>query len=83
MLEHAEPLSPEEIKPTKIKLGEIESKIEKIERKSRFYANVVSTGGLAILLGQFGLYAYLTWGVLSWDIMEPITYFTGQVNLIL
>jgi hypothetical protein len=72
------PISEQELQ----KLEEIEAQIKKIDDRSRMHANLISSGGLAILLGQFGLYAYLTWEVLSWDIMEPITYFTGQFNLI-
>ena len=31
---------------------------------------------------QFGFFAQLTWGEYSWDIMEPITYFTTCATLI-
>ena len=31
---------------------------------------------------QFGFFAQLTWGEYSWDIMEPVTYFTTCATLI-
>eukprot|EP00475_Leptophrys_vorax_P029429 TRINITY_DN4322_c0_g1_i1.p1 TRINITY_DN4322_c0_g1~~TRINITY_DN4322_c0_g1_i1.p1 ORF type:complete len:272 (-),score=70.99 TRINITY_DN4322_c0_g1_i1:712-1527(-) len=73
----------EKLEDVKAKVTQIEADIRKIERRSTLRANLVSFGGLSFLVGQFGLYAYLTWGALSWDIMEPITYFTGQFNLIM
>lgn len=33
--------------------------------------------GFGGLTGVFGLYLYLTYVELSWDIMEPVSYFTG------
>ena len=33
--------------------------------------------GFLTLNAQFGFLGYLVWGVESWDVMEPITYFIG------
>lgn len=41
------------------------------------HANVVATGLSASLVGTFGLYFWLSFIHFSWDIMEPVTYFTG------
>lgn len=41
------------------------------------HANVISVGLSTSLVGTFGLYFWLSFIHFSWDIMEPVTYFTG------
>lgn len=72
-----------ELERLKLQLEPMKKSIEAVERKASNYANLVTLSGFGLLVGQFTLFAHLTWGELSWDIMEPITYFAGQVNLIL
>ncbi|CAI5731078.1 unnamed protein product [Peronospora destructor] len=40
-------------------------------------ANVIAYGLSTSLVGAFGLYFWLSFIHFSWDIMEPVTYFTG------
>ena len=39
--------------------------------------------GLAFLIVQWGMLARLTFWELSWDVIEPITYFLGSGSTIL
>uniref|UniRef100_K3XA36 Calcium uniporter protein C-terminal domain-containing protein n=1 Tax=Globisporangium ultimum (strain ATCC 200006 / CBS 805.95 / DAOM BR144) TaxID=431595 RepID=K3XA36_GLOUD len=41
------------------------------------HANVIAAGLSTSLVGTFGLYFWLSFIHFSWDIMEPVTYFTG------
>ncbi|GAB9469602.1 hypothetical protein Gpo141_00006876 [Globisporangium polare] len=41
------------------------------------HANVVAVGLSTSLMGTFGLYFWLSFIHFSWDIMEPVTYFSG------
>ncbi|CAH0479026.1 unnamed protein product [Peronospora belbahrii] len=40
-------------------------------------ANIIAYGLSTSLVGTFGLYFWLSFIHFSWDIMEPVTYFTG------
>ncbi|RMX63719.1 hypothetical protein KXD40_007931 [Peronospora effusa] len=40
-------------------------------------ANIIAYGLSTSLVGVFGLYFWLSFIHFSWDIMEPVTYFTG------
>lgn len=41
------------------------------------HSNMVSLGLSTSLVGTFGLYFWLSFIHFSWDIMEPVTYFSG------
>lgn len=41
------------------------------------HANAIAVGLSTSLVGTFGLYFWLSFIHFSWDIMEPVTYFTG------
>lgn len=72
-----------EIAEMQEELEPLEPLLNRVDRSSRVYANLVVWSGLSVLISQFFVFAYLTWGSLSWDIMEPVTYFFGQFNIIL
>ena len=47
------------------------------------YASWYNNGYYCVAMSlQFGFFAQLTWGEYSWDIMEPVTYFTTCATLI-
>ncbi|KAF4319031.1 hypothetical protein BBO99_00006642 [Phytophthora kernoviae] len=48
-----------------------------LESTSKRQANVIAYGLSTTLVGAFGLYFWLSFIHFSWDIMEPVTYFTG------
>lgn len=64
------------------RLKPMQQQFNKIERKARFRSNLVAYGGLGLLTAQFTLFARLTYWELSWDVMEPLSYFTGQATVI-
>jgi len=41
----------------------------------------VAYSGFAVLAAQTAFFARLTYWELSWDVMEPIAYFTGQATV--
>ncbi|KAA8495277.1 Calcium uniporter protein, mitochondrial [Porphyridium purpureum] len=49
-----------------------------VRSKAKQRANAVLCGGLAALVGQTALYYRLTFVDLSWEVIEPIAWFTGQ-----
>jgi calcium uniporter protein, mitochondrial len=55
------------------------SQFQSIERRARFRSSVLAYSGLFLLCGQFALFVRLTYWELSWDVMEPVSYFTGQL----
>jgi len=71
------------LKKLKKELKALLSQFQVIEfRAHRFGLNTVIFT-LAFLIGQFILFGRLTWYDSSWDVMEPITYFTQVVEVIL
>jgi len=72
-----------EVKALEEELQPYQKVMDTIERSAKFHADLVSFGVLGLLATQFGSFLYLTFYELSWDIMEPITYFAGQVTVIL
>jgi len=50
-----------------------------VEREAAVWAAWSNRAGFAGMAGGIGLYAWLAFDYLSWDIMEPITYATGAV----
>ncbi|GFR49427.1 hypothetical protein Agub_g11484 [Astrephomene gubernaculifera] len=63
------------------KLQEINTELEKLEeiytqldKAANRYTTWMLLGGYVVLWIQFGAFYHLTWGDLSWDVMEPIAY---------
>lgn len=52
-------------------------------RKADRNAHVIATTGFVFICCQFILYARLTWWDSDWDVMEPITWFTGVVEMVI
>ncbi|RLN73972.1 hypothetical protein BBJ28_00006649 [Nothophytophthora sp. Chile5] len=48
-----------------------------LETTATRQANAIAYGLSTTLVGAFGLYFWLSFIHFSWDIMEPVTYFTG------
>ncbi|GMR45507.1 hypothetical protein PMAYCL1PPCAC_15702 [Pristionchus mayeri] len=70
-------------------LEEAERELEPMEQeKNRIahecdaHANRVMWGLFAVMGVQTGLFARLTWWEYSWDIMEPVTYFSTYLTVI-
>jgi hypothetical protein len=49
---------------------------ETLDRRAETFATLVTVGGVAGLMAGSGVYYWLTYIYLSWDLMEPVTYFT-------
>eukprot|EP01026_Neomeris_dumetosa_P046342 TRINITY_DN39431_c0_g1_i2.p1 TRINITY_DN39431_c0_g1~~TRINITY_DN39431_c0_g1_i2.p1 ORF type:complete len:327 (+),score=28.57 TRINITY_DN39431_c0_g1_i2:250-1230(+) len=76
---------------------EIETKIQKLEqellplqqrkaqcdRKAEFWSLAFIWGGFVFLVCQFMVFFNFTFFTYSWDVMEPVTYFAGQVLVLL
>ena len=60
-------------------LAPLEKQYSEIERRAWLWRTGIAYGGLAVLVAQFTLFARLVYWDLSWDVMEPVTYFNGQV----
>jgi len=65
----------------KARLGELQGEYEAIDAKSSRSANLISYSVLGGLLFQWLLFARFTWWDFSWDVMEPVTYFTMTAEL--
>jgi hypothetical protein len=50
---------------------------KELEATATRQADVIAYGLSTTLVGAFGLYFWLSFIHFSWDIMEPVTYFTG------
>ena len=60
-----------------------EAEVNAAKAKARRRSNVVVGTGLALMCTQLVVFMRLTYVELSWDVMEPISYFVGVFNAIL
>lgn len=60
-----------------------EAEVSAAAAKARWRSNVVVGSGLALMCTQLVVFMRLTYVELSWDVMEPISYFVGAFNAIL
>ncbi|EIE18201.1 DUF607-domain-containing protein [Coccomyxa subellipsoidea C-169] len=60
-------------------LAPLAAQKHKIDTRARRRTNGVLWAGLALLLVQWGLFLRLTFWELSWDVMEPISYFFSSL----
>ena len=67
------------VKELSAELAPLEVQRAQIERQASMWRAFVAWSGLAMLVTQFVLFARLTYWELSWDVMEPISYFSGQL----
>jgi hypothetical protein len=63
------------------RLGELQGAYESIDAKANRSANLIAYSVLGGLLFQWLLFARFTWWDFSWDVMEPVTYFTMTAEL--
>lgn len=56
---------------------------ELVESSAKSWASASTTASFVAMTAGVGFYAYLTFDYLSWDIMEPVTYFTGEAVVLL
>jgi len=61
------------------RLRSIEEECENIARKK---ANLAAYGSIAFFVGEFAFMGYGTFFLYSWDIMEPLAYMLGLVDVI-
>ena len=69
----------EKVKEISTELEPLEKQWAQIERRASVWRTAVAYSGLLLLLAQFSLFARLTYWEFSWDVMEPVSYFTGQL----
>ena len=60
-----------------------EAEVTAAAERARWRSNVVVGSGLALMCTQLVVFMRLTYVELSWDVMEPISYFVGAFNAIL
>lgn len=56
------------------KMSEISEKLMKIDKKATFRSKIVGYGFASVILAELGIISVGTFSILSWDIMEPISY---------
>eukprot|EP01025_Chloroclados_australasicus_P022715 TRINITY_DN2329_c0_g2_i2.p2 TRINITY_DN2329_c0_g2~~TRINITY_DN2329_c0_g2_i2.p2 ORF type:complete len:308 (-),score=20.62 TRINITY_DN2329_c0_g2_i2:880-1731(-) len=61
----------------------LEKRKLQMERSAEFWTQFFIWGGFLLLSAQFGIFIYYTYYTYSWDVMEPITYFVGQIFMLL
>jgi len=50
-------------------------------KKSANFSDRVLMCGFIFIMGQIILFGRLTWWDLDWDVMEPVTWFTGVIEM--
>lgn len=65
-----------QLEQLKTELEPLEQEHQKLALQSNKRTNWAIWAGLAYMSVQFGFFARLTWVDYSWDVMEPVTYFT-------
>ncbi|KAL5457761.1 hypothetical protein EMCRGX_G035053 [Ephydatia muelleri] len=65
-----------QLEQLKTELEPLEHEHQKLALQSNKRTNWAIWAGLAYMSVQFGFFARLTWVDYSWDVMEPVTYFT-------
>jgi calcium uniporter protein, mitochondrial len=60
-------------------LAPLEVQRAQIDRQARLWRGLVAWSGLGLMIAQFAIFARLTYWELSWDVMEPVSYFAGQL----
>ncbi|XP_071738021.1 calcium uniporter protein 6, mitochondrial-like [Rutidosis leptorrhynchoides] len=75
-------LTPED-DPKREELQILQAKHEEIERQAHKQVRVILWTGLGFSLAQISLFFRLTFWDLSWDVMEPIAFFTTTTGLII
>ncbi|KQK10314.1 calcium uniporter protein 6, mitochondrial isoform X2 [Brachypodium distachyon] len=74
-------LTPED-DPRKEELKQLQTKLEDINKLAHKQVRRILWSGLGFLITQVGLFFRLTFWEFSWDVMEPITFFTTTTGLV-
>uniref|UniRef100_A0A7S1TMD9 Calcium uniporter protein C-terminal domain-containing protein n=1 Tax=Erythrolobus australicus TaxID=1077150 RepID=A0A7S1TMD9_9RHOD len=59
-------------------LTAVSTELSSLEDRASRRATMVLASGLVAIAAQTGVYAWLTWFETSWEVMEPVCYFTTQ-----
>ncbi|KAG8054984.1 hypothetical protein GUJ93_ZPchr0001g31916 [Zizania palustris] len=74
-------LTPED-DPRKEELKQLHTQLEDINKLAHKQVRRILWSGLGFLITQVGLFFRLTFWEFSWDVMEPITFFTTTTGLV-
>ncbi|BAF06535.1 calcium uniporter protein 6, mitochondrial [Oryza sativa Japonica Group] len=74
-------LTPED-DPRKEELKKLQTQLEDINKLAHKQVRRILWSGLGFLITQVGLFFRLTFWEFSWDVMEPITFFTTTTGLV-
>jgi hypothetical protein len=76
-------LDPKTLTELEMELATLKIQVDAAAARARRRSNVIVFGGLLALCAQLAMFMRLTYVELSWDVMEPISYFVGVFNAIL
>ncbi|KAK3162284.1 hypothetical protein QOZ80_1BG0087740 [Eleusine coracana subsp. coracana] len=68
--------------PRKEELKQLQAQLEDINKLAHKQVRRILWSGLGFLITQVGLFFRLTFWEFSWDVMEPITFFTTTTGLV-
>jgi len=68
--------------PGKEELKKLQAQLEDINKLAHKQVRRILWSGLGFLITQVGLFFRLTFWEFSWDVMEPITFFTTTTGLV-
>jgi calcium uniporter protein, mitochondrial len=68
--------------PRKEELKQLQTQMENINKLAHKQVRRILWSGLGFLITQVGLFFRLTFWEFSWDVMEPITFFTTTTGLV-
>ena len=68
--------------PGKEELKKLQAQLEDINKLAHKQVRRILWSGLGFLITQVGLFFRLTFWEFSWDVMEPITFFTTTTSLV-
>lgn len=75
-------LTPED-DPRRDELRKLEERKEEIDRQAHRQVRLMLWSGLGVAIMQVGLFFRLTFWEFSWDVMEPIAFFTTASGLVI
>ena len=76
-------LDPATLAELETELAAIQVDVDAAAARAARRSNAIVFGGLLTLCAQLAMFMRLTYVELSWDVMEPISYFVGVFNAIL
>ena len=76
-------LDPATLAELEAEFAAIKTDVDAAAARAARRSNAIVFGGLVVLCAQLATFVRLTYVELSWDVMEPISYFVGVFNAIL